>query len=251
MSALFSAVRQPRRIGARGWWQAAGLTAGFYVVAVLAWPRHEVESEAPRVVEPELVFMRLPAPRTVASSSAPRTVASSRPVSPQRRRAVTVRATPPAIVASVEPAPRVEAPPAETEVEAEAGTEGSADEGEGGGGGGDGPPGAGVEGGVPGANGEAVGVSLVREPPRLLQRCLPRYPAEAERDELEGEVVLTVIVGRDGRVEPDSIRVTRSQRPFDAAAIEAVRRWLFSPAVGRDGRVVRVIVEVPVRFVLT
>jgi protein TonB len=249
MSALFSAVRQPRRVGARGWWQAAGLTAGFYVVAVLAWPRHEVESEAPRAVEPELVFMRLPAPRA-ASSAAPRTVASSRPASPQRRRTVTVRATPPAVVPSVEPTPRVEAPPAEVEVDAEAGTEASADEG-GGGAGGDGPPGAGVEGGVPGANGEAVGVSLVREPPRLLQRCLPRYPAEAERDELEGEVVLTVIVGRDGRVEPDSIRVTRSQRPFDAAAIEAVRRWLFSPAVGRDGRVVRVIVEVPVRFVLT
>jgi protein TonB len=44
--------------------------------------------------------------------------------------------------------------------------------------------------------------------------------------------------------------VLKSVAPLDAAAIAAVRQWRFRPARDADGRPVRVIMEVPVRFVL-
>ena len=67
--------------------------------------------------------------------------------------------------------------------------------------------------------------------------------------QIEGQVALEVVIDRDGRVE-EAVRVTRSIPALDAAAIAAVRRWRFRPAHDHDGRTVRVIMEIPVRFVL-
>jgi protein TonB len=87
-------------------------------------------------------------------------------------------------------------------------------------------------------------------PPVLLRHEMPRYPPEARRREIEGVVLLEAVVDREGRIEPESIRVRESVALLDAAAIEAVRRWRFRP--GRNGRgvAVRVILEIPIRFVL-
>ncbi|MCC7540700.1 MAG: energy transducer TonB, partial [Deltaproteobacteria bacterium] len=85
--------------------------------------------------------------------------------------------------------------------------------------------------------------------PELVERVLPEYPARARALELEGQVVLEVVVDREGRPEP-AIRVLRSQPPFDGAAVAAVRRWRFRPARDAEGHPVRVLMEVPVRFEL-
>lgn len=104
--------------------------------------------------------------------------------------------------------------------------------------------------GVVGALGDApLPLHDVAAPPEIVDRVLPEYPARARTLKIEGQVLLEVVLDRGGRVE-DSIRVTRSIPMLDAAAIAAVRQWRFRPARSRDGSPVRVLMEIPVRFVL-
>jgi hypothetical protein len=44
--------------------------------------------------------------------------------------------------------------------------------------------------------------------------------------------------------------VIRSIPPLDGPAIAALRQWHFAPGANREGEVVRVVLEVPVRFQL-
>ena len=62
-------------------------------------------------------------------------------------------------------------------------------------------------------------------------------------------MVLQIVVDRDGRVEP-GIKVLQSIPSLDDAAVRAVERWRFRPGQDAQGRAVRVIVEVPLRFKL-
>jgi protein TonB len=62
---------------------------------------------------------------------------------------------------------------------------------------------------------------------------------------IEGTVELAIAIGADGRVV--SVTVVRSIPLLDAAAIEAVRHWLFRPAL-RRGEPVATTARVPVTF---
>lgn len=78
----------------------------------------------------------------------------------------------------------------------------------------------------------------------------PPYPARALRQELEGTVLLEVLVDIDGR--PLEVTVSRSSghRELDRAALRHVlERWRFQPAL-RDGRPVQAIGLVPIGFAL-
>ncbi|MFY0572381.1 TonB family protein [Archangium lansingense] len=109
----------------------------------------------------------------------------------------------------------------------------------------------GREGGLLGATGgEALELKQVARAPEVLEQLKPRYPRRAKIDGIEGLVLVRIIIGTDGRVEPESARIIRSVPELDAAAISAVSQWRFSPALGRQGRPVRVIVEIPVQFSL-
>ena len=77
----------------------------------------------------------------------------------------------------------------------------------------------------------------------------PRYPLAARQQGLEGMVVLSVLVRRDGRVEDARVVLSSGALALDDAALTAVRTWLFAPAT-RGGRPVESIVEVPVKFAL-
>lgn len=108
----------------------------------------------------------------------------------------------------------------------------------------------GIAGGVIGAHGtEAFPVDQVANPPLLLSRIMPEYPRQARFRGVEGLVLLEAILDLDGRIE-DRIKVLQSIPSLDLAAIQAVRRWRFRPARDRENRPVRVILEVPVWFVL-
>jgi TonB family protein len=85
----------------------------------------------------------------------------------------------------------------------------------------------------------------VEELPEVESRVAPGYPEIARRAGVEGTVLIQALVGRDGLVK--DARVTKSIPMLDSAAIEAVRRWRFSPARAR-GEPVAVWVAVPVRF---
>ncbi len=75
------------------------------------------------------------------------------------------------------------------------------------------------------------------------------YSEDAQRHGIEGRVVLQIIVDRTGRVEHD-IKIVESIPMPDETAIDAVRKWSFSPGRNRDGTPVRVRLEVPLRCTL-
>jgi protein TonB len=105
-------------------------------------------------------------------------------------------------------------------------------------------------GGVVGGHGDApVPANAVEHPPVLVSRVLPVYPPMARARSIEGRVLLRAVIDRDGHVE-EAITVVESEPVFDAAAVEALHKWRFEPGRDRDGRAVRVLVEVPIRFQL-
>jgi TonB family protein len=86
------------------------------------------------------------------------------------------------------------------------------------------------------------------EPPRLLKEVRADYTDEARRANIVGEVVLEIVVRRDGTV--GDIRVMkRLGAGLDDRAIQAVRQWRFAPA-RLKGVPVDVSVEVGVEFKL-
>lgn len=108
----------------------------------------------------------------------------------------------------------------------------------------------GVVGGVIGGSGSGpLPVSQVATPPQVLSRVLPEYPRRARRQGIEGLVVLEAILDQDGKIE-EEITVLQSVPLLDEAAITALRQWRFTPARDQHGRAVRVILAVPIRFVL-
>ena len=76
----------------------------------------------------------------------------------------------------------------------------------------------------------------------------PNYPRRALRRGIEGVVMVRVDVGPDG--VPTSVGISSSSRSrdLDRAAIEAVERWRFRPAIAADGRPTVGTVVIPIEF---
>lgn len=75
----------------------------------------------------------------------------------------------------------------------------------------------------------------------------PRYPQEALRRNVGGTVRVRVTVAQDGSVDRLALAESSGNRYLDRAAMEAVRRWRFQPAL-RDGEPVMADVVVPISF---
>jgi periplasmic protein TonB len=86
------------------------------------------------------------------------------------------------------------------------------------------------------------------DPPRLIREVKARYTEDARRLGTRGDVILEIVVNRDGTVGDVSVRRGLGAG-LDQSAIEAVRQWRFAPA-RRLGEPVDVIVEVAVEFTL-
>jgi protein TonB len=102
----------------------------------------------------------------------------------------------------------------------------------------------GVIGGVIGGTGDGP-VMDYDQPPRVLRQTKPIYPQEAFVKKIEGVVELEVIIGSDGRVSVR--RIIHSVPVLDAAAVQTVKQWLFSPAI-KNGRPVSTVALIPVSF---
>jgi periplasmic protein TonB len=76
--------------------------------------------------------------------------------------------------------------------------------------------------------------------PGLVKRVEPVYPDVALMAKIGGMVILEAVVDTDGSVE--SVRVLRSVKFLDGAAIDAVKQWKYSPLILNG---------VPTPFVLT
>ena len=87
---------------------------------------------------------------------------------------------------------------------------------------------------------------LVSRPPRFIKKVMPEYPEEAEEDEIEGLVIVTAIVGKDGHVEKIE-KVVGPDPSLKRAAVRALLRSRFLPALYK-GRPVKCRVKVPYNF---
>ena len=75
----------------------------------------------------------------------------------------------------------------------------------------------------------------------------PIYPREAMRRGIGGTVRVQATVATNGSVERMDIAQSSGDRYLDRAAMEAVRRWRFTPAM-RNGQPVSATVVIPVDF---
>lgn len=91
------------------------------------------------------------------------------------------------------------------------------------------------------------------EPPSFnaayLNNPRPDYPANARRLNIQGTVVLRVMVSPEGLPEDVQVLTSSGSPILDKAGLQAVRGWKFVPARQGD-KTVRGTVNVPVRFSL-
>ena len=87
-------------------------------------------------------------------------------------------------------------------------------------------------------------------PATMLEAVPPRYPLESRQRREQGTVVLDVLLSPGGTVEKIAVHSSSGSPRLDKAALDAVRRWRWSPSL-RNGVAVAVrgLVEIP--FVLT
>ncbi|MEM1451776.1 MAG: energy transducer TonB [Planctomycetota bacterium] len=79
----------------------------------------------------------------------------------------------------------------------------------------------------------------------------PRYPPQARARRLQGTCKLLCVIGADGRVKSVTVATSSGHEILDDAAVDAVRRWRFKPALGANGKAAEDTVLVPVTFRLT
>jgi len=83
-----------------------------------------------------------------------------------------------------------------------------------------------------------------RPVPRVQGR--PQYPFEMRRAGISGEVTVDFIVDANGDVQ-NAYAVKSTQRDFEAAAVQAVSKWKFTPG-RKNGRAVATHMQVPIVF---
>lgn len=91
-----------------------------------------------------------------------------------------------------------------------------------------------------------VDQSAVALPPEPVTIVQPSYPEFAREAQIQGKVLLDVLVASNGRVA--TIRVKKGVTGLNEAAQDAVRRWVFKPALDRSGNPIDAWLEVPVDF---
>lgn len=109
--------------------------------------------------------------------------------------------------------------------------------------------------GLPGSGAAAASPGPAAAPPgtatpvAYVYYARPRYPALAERNGWEGEVLLTLSIDAAGRVERAAVAASSGHDVLDRSALDAARIWRFAPA-RKNGIAIARTVNVPVSFVL-
>jgi protein TonB len=89
-------------------------------------------------------------------------------------------------------------------------------------------------------------VADLEKRPEPVSQVAPTYPEALRKAKVEGQVTLIFVLDETGRVEDP--RVENSTRPeFEKPALDAIRKWRFSPGQ-KDGQPVRTYIRVPLRF---
>jgi protein TonB len=83
----------------------------------------------------------------------------------------------------------------------------------------------------------------------LISKVAPIYPEKAKAATVQGTVVLSAVIGKDGAVQ--NVKVVSSGSPLlDQAAIDAVKQWKYRPYI-LNGNAVEVDTTMTINFVLS
>lgn len=89
-------------------------------------------------------------------------------------------------------------------------------------------------------------VADLEKRPEAVSQVAPAYPADLRKAKVEGVVTLVFVLDETGRVEDPRVEI--STRPeFEKPALDAIRKWRFSPGQ-KDGQPVRTHIRIPMRF---
>jgi protein TonB len=83
--------------------------------------------------------------------------------------------------------------------------------------------------------------------PTQVSKKNPVYPPIAQSARVQGVVILEATIGTDGHVT--DVKILRSIPLLDAAAVDAVKQWVYTPTT-LNGQPVPVIMTVTVNFAL-
>lgn len=230
--------------------RALGLSLALHAIVLNLmrpeWHRHDLPHTGPLVVK-----LRPPAPRPVAPGAPEVKARPPRPVPEQgaakprqpiiqgagaplvlapREQATRERAEPPTAAPAlpVSPAPgQSAAPPAA--VPAAPASPGPAE-----------PPATAAAKEAPRVTEPGFAVSYLANPK-------PLYPKSARRNGEAGKVILKVLVTREGLAGRVELESSSGSDALDRSALEAVRRWRFTPAT-RGGEPLEAWVHVPIEF---
>ncbi|HET7442214.1 MAG TPA: TonB family protein [Terriglobales bacterium] len=82
---------------------------------------------------------------------------------------------------------------------------------------------------------------------RLVHRVEPQYPPTAEKQGVQGPVVLDAEISREGKVE--KLTVLKGEPQLAAAAVEAVKQWRYEPYI-KDGQPIGMRTTITVNFTI-
>ena len=94
----------------------------------------------------------------------------------------------------------------------------------------------------------AMTAETVDKPPVVKVGALP-YPERAKQMKQEGRVVVSVLIGADGRVKNHKILESTPSGVFDQAVKDSLPNWVFTPAE-YQGRAVQIWATLPLDFTL-
>ena len=77
----------------------------------------------------------------------------------------------------------------------------------------------------------------------------PIYPDFAQSVDVQGKLLVRALIGKDGRVIDAFVPPKYSSPLLDEAALTAIRKWVFTPALSNN-HPVPVWIVVPVKFTL-
>lgn len=92
-------------------------------------------------------------------------------------------------------------------------------------------------------------VEEIDAPPHPVQRFNPMYPPRARLNGIGGRVEVEFVVDAGGEVRGEQVIAAEPDGVFEAAALRAIRRWVFKPGT-KDGHPVAVRVRQTLNFSL-
>jgi protein TonB len=94
---------------------------------------------------------------------------------------------------------------------------------------------------------ESAGKGPKGTDPRILERINPRYPEEARKNKIQGAVIVTAEVDRNG--DCGVLEIVESPDPMlSDAAREAVEQWKYEPARDAAGQIVDAVITIKLMF---